>query len=276
MPELPEVEVICRGLRPELCGRRLARVALGDKPLRQSSSPRELAQWLPGRKLERLCRRGKYLVFRFEGHVTLVIHLGMTGRLWLDHQLAPLPHVHAVFTWEGGLIMAFQDVRRFGSILIFPPKAPVQPLKALGREPFSRKTTPEWLQAQARGRSRPIKNLLLDGRFLAGLGNIYACEALWAAGIHPATPAGQLTLKEWQKLLREIRRLLRRAICRGGTTINDYLNSKGETGLFQLELAVYGRQGDPCRRCGESIARQVQAGRSSFFCPRCQPRHPTE
>jgi formamidopyrimidine-DNA glycosylase len=144
MPELPEVEVIRRGLAPRLVGRHFLTVTVGDKTLRQASSPEDLAKWLLGRRLMRLERRGKYLVFRLEGGVILLIHLGMTGRLLLgvppDHE----PHVHLLFTMEGGLTLAFQDVRRFGQILVFPPGAPLAPLGQVGREPFSRRATPEW------------------------------------------------------------------------------------------------------------------------------------
>lgn len=270
MPELPEVEVIRRGLAPRLAGRRFLTVQVGDKALRQASSPEELKRWLPGRRVERLRRRGKYLVFCLDGGVTLLIHLGMTGRLLLGPPLPPEDHLHLVLTVEGGLTLAFQDVRRFGQVLVFPPGDPVTPLGQVGREPFSRRVTPEWLARIAQGRTRPVKNLLLDGRLLAGIGNIYACEILFAAGLHPATPAGALSVEDWGLVLKQTRRILKRAIRQGGTTVNDFLNSRGETGLFQMELKVYGRDGEPCYRCGSSIERLVQAGRSSFFCPKCQ------
>jgi formamidopyrimidine-DNA glycosylase len=272
MPELPEVEVIRRGLAPRLVGRRFLTVAVGDKALRQASSPEDLARWLPGRRLEGLTRRGKYLVFRLEGGVTLLIHLGMTGRLLLGVPRHHEPHVHLFFTLEDGLTLAFQDVRRFGQVLVFPPGAPPAPLEQVGREPFSRRVTPEWLAEVAQGRTRPLKNFLLDGRILAGIGNIYACEIMFAAHLHPATPAGALSLADWSRGLKETRRILTRAIRQGGTTVNDYLNSHGETGLFQVELMVYGREGEPCQRCGKTIKRLVQAGRSSFFCPHCQQK----
>jgi formamidopyrimidine-DNA glycosylase len=144
------------------------------------------------------------------------------------------------------------------------------PLAQVGAEPFSRKVTPAWLLEQAKGRSRPIKNFLLDARVVAGIGNIYACEILFAAGLHPATPVGRLTLADWDRVLAETRRILKHAIKKGGTTVSNYLNSRGESGLFQLELLVYGRTGEPCFRCGTPITRLVQAGRSSFFCPVCQ------
>jgi formamidopyrimidine-DNA glycosylase len=271
MPELPEVEVIRRGLAPLLVGRRFLAVQVGSKRLRQQSSSQELRHWLVGRRLESLRRRGKYLVFNLEGGATLLIHLGMTGRLLTGPiPSPPPPHVHLVFRMEGGLDLFFQDVRRFGQVLVFPPGVDPPPLAQVGAEPFSRKVTPAWLAEQARGRSRPIKNFLLDARILAGIGNIYACEILWAARLHPATPVGRLTLMDWDRVLAETRRVLKHAIRKGGTTVSDYLNSKGESGLFQLELLAYGRAGEPCR-CGHPIQRLVQAGRSSFFCPVCQP-----
>lgn len=272
MPELPEVEVIRRGLAPRLVGRRFLTVTVGDKRLRQASSPKHLAKWLPGRRLEGLTRRGKFLVFRLEGGVTLLIHLGMTGRLLMGVPPNHEPHLHVFFTLEGDITLAFQDVRRFGQVLVFPPDTPLVPLEQVGREPFSRRVTPEWLAKVAQGRTRPLKNFLLDGRILAGIGNIYACEIMFAAGLHPATPAGALKRDDWLRVLKETRRILKRAIRQGGTTVNDYLNSHGETGLFQVELMVYGREGEPCHRCGKTIKRLVQAGRSSFFCPRCQTK----
>jgi formamidopyrimidine-DNA glycosylase len=272
MPELPEVEVIRRGLAPLLVGRRFLAVKVGPKRLRQQSSPRELRRWLQGRRLDNLRRRGKYLRFNLEGGVTLLIHLGMTGRLLVGPPAAPpLPHVHLVFQLEGGLDLFFQDTRRFGQVLVYPPGVDPAPLAQVGAEPFSRKVTPDWLLEQARGRSRPIKNFLLDARVLAGIGNIYACEILMAAGLHPTTPVGRLSREDWDRVLTETRRILRHAIKKGGTTVANYLNSKGETGLFQLKLLVYGRAGQPCRRCGATIVRLVQAGRSTFFCPVCQP-----
>jgi formamidopyrimidine-DNA glycosylase len=272
MPELPEVEVIRRGLAPWLVGRRFLAVSMGDKRLRRQSSLEDLRRWVLGRRLNQLRRRGKYLLFDLEGGVTLLIHLGMTGRLLTGSPPWPaLDHVHLVFQVEGGLDLWFQDIRRFGQILVFPPGVEPEPLAQVGAEPFDRKVTPVWLLEQARGRSRPIKNFLLDARVMAGIGNIYASEILFAAGLHPATPVKRLSLADWARVLGETRRILRRAIKRGGTTVSNYLNSRGETGLFQLELLVYGRAGEPCYRCGAPLARVVQAGRSSFFCPTCQP-----
>lgn len=271
MPELPEVEVIRRGLAPLVVGRRILAVTAGGHRLRRQSSLTQLRRWLPGRVISKLRRRGKYLLFDLEGGVTLLIHLGMTGRLMAVHPPSPaLDHVHLQFKLERGLTLLYQDVRRFGQVLVFEPGVEPAPLAAVGVEPFSRKLTPAWLLAQAKGRSRPIKNFLLDARLVAGIGNIYACEILFAAGLHPATQVSRLTLGDWERVLAATRRILKHAIAKGGTTVSDYLNSRGETGLFQLELMVYGRAGEPCSRCGATIGRLVQAGRSSFFCPRCQ------
>jgi len=271
MPELPEVEVIRRGLAPRLLGRRLLAVTVGEKRLRQESSPGEFREWLPGRTILEIERRGKYLLFRLEGGVTLLIHLGMTGRLLLRSGPSNLlPHVHLTFHLDGGLDLVFQDVRRFGQALVFPPGAHPAPLDQVGREPFSRQATPAWLAAEARGRSRPLKNFLMDARVLAGIGNIYASEILFAARLHPSTPVSRLSLKDWSRVLKETRRILKAAIAKGGTTVANYLNDRGETGLFQLELLVYGRAGEPCRVCGRPIARMAHGGRSTFFCPKCQ------
>jgi formamidopyrimidine-DNA glycosylase len=273
MPELPEVEVVRLGLAPRLLGRCFLRVEAGEKSLRRQSPLRELQRWLVDRKITDLSRRGKYLVFTLEGGATLLVHLGMTGHLLLgseDRPIPPLPHIHLVFHLEGGLELIYQDVRRFGQVLIFPPGIEAAPLNEVGREPFSREVTARWLADQARGRSRPIKNFLLDGRIMAGIGNIYACETLFAAGLHPETPAGRLTREDWSRVLKETRRILKEAISQGGTTVSNYLNSQGQAGLFQVRLRVYGKEGEPCPRCGAPIARLVQAGRSTFYCPKCQ------
>jgi formamidopyrimidine-DNA glycosylase len=277
MPELPEVEVIRRGLAPRLAGRRFLAVTASDKALRQQSPLGDLQAGLPGKRLKAIKRKGKYLVFVLEDGATLLVHLGMTGRLMVGRpgDLDALSHVHLKFLMEDGLELVFQDVRRFGQVLLFPPGVPLAPLAQVGRDPFSRTVTAAWLAAQAKGRLRPLKNFLLDGRILAGLGNIYACEIMFAAGLHPETPAGRLPLKDWERVLKETRRILAKAIRRGGTTVNDYLNSNGETGLFQFELMVYGRGGEPCRVCGRPIRRLVQAGRSTFFCPVCQKHQST-
>ncbi len=311
MPELPEVEVIRQGLAPRLVGRRFLAVHKGEKKLRRESSLLRLQRLVVGRRLTALKRRGKYLLFQLEGGATLVIHLGMTGRLLLWRAtLVPLadgqvedsghkgcepsppfslravemaaaaddvelhkflfPHVHLRFQVEGDFWLLYQDVRRFGQVLACAPGEVPEALGRMGREPFSRRVKPEWLLEMGRRRKCPLKNFLLDGRTITGIGNIYASEIMFAAQLSPTLPVSRLTLRDWQRIIMATRRILRLAIRRGGTTVNDYLNCEGKAGLFQFELMVYGRAGEPCKKCGALIERLVQAGRSTFYCPWCQ------
>ncbi|MDD3581189.1 MAG: bifunctional DNA-formamidopyrimidine glycosylase/DNA-(apurinic or apyrimidinic site) lyase [Desulfobacca sp.] len=273
MPEGPEVEVIRRGLAQHLPGRRIIDLALGDKRLRQQSPAAELQRWALGHRIEKLSRRGKYLLLHLDQGATLLVHLGMSGRLLLFQAPAPpLPHAHIILHLDDGRELIFQDTRRFGQFLIYPPGVKPPPLAAVGLDPFSRRLTPDWLLELTQGHQRPIKNFLLDGRIMAGIGNIYACEILFAARIHPQTPVGLLSREDWQRVIKATRRILRAAIRLGGTTIADFKNSQGEIGNFHPQLKVYGHAGEPCPICGTPLARLVQAGRSSFFCPRCQPR----
>ncbi|MFP3866551.1 MAG: bifunctional DNA-formamidopyrimidine glycosylase/DNA-(apurinic or apyrimidinic site) lyase [Desulfobacteraceae bacterium] len=273
MPEGPEVEVIRRELALHLPGRRINALTFGEKQLRQQSTQQELTSLAIGHCIEKLSRRGKYLLFHLDQGATLLIHLGMSGSLLLFEPPIPtLPHGHLSIHLDDGRALVFQDTRRFGQFLIYPPGVKPLPLAAVGLEPFSRHLTPERLLTLTQGRQRPIKNFLLDGRIIAGIGNIYASEILFAAGLHPQTPVGELTHADWQILIKAIRHILRAAIRLGGTTISDFKNSQGEIGRFYPQLKVYGRAGEPCPRCGTPIERLVQAGRSSFFCPGCQAR----
>ncbi|MBW1986328.1 MAG: bifunctional DNA-formamidopyrimidine glycosylase/DNA-(apurinic or apyrimidinic site) lyase [Deltaproteobacteria bacterium] len=275
MPEGPEVEVIRRGLALHLPGGRITALTIGQKRLRQQSSREELARWTIGHTIEKLSRRGKYLLLHLEQGATLLIHLGMSGSLLLFDTPSPaLPHGHIILHLDNGHALVFQDARRFGQFLIYPPGVKPLPLAAVGLEPFSRRLTPDRLLELTRGHQRPIKNFMLDGRIIAGIGNIYASEILFAARLHPQTPVGQLTREDWQTLIKAMRRILRAAIRLGGTTIADFKNSQGESGRFHPQLKVYGRAGEHCPRCGTPIERLVQAGRSSFFCPGCQILHP--
>ncbi len=271
MPELPEVEVIRRGLQRKLPGQTFAAVSRNDKPLRRQSAAPVLAG-LVGRTVTRLTRRGKYLLIHLDAGQTLLIHLGMTGRLLLLPEPCPLPaHTHLILTCRSGLRLVFQDVRRFGQVCLYPAGATPPELQQVGLEPWSRRLTPAWLAAKAAGRRRPIKNFLLDGRIIAGIGNIYASEILFAAGLHPQTPVGRLTPDDWAVVIRACRRILTRAIRAGGTTIADFADCEGQAGLFTPQLQVYGRAGEPCRACAAAIQRLVLSGRSSFYCPICQP-----
>jgi len=271
MPELPEVEVIRRGLAPVLVGRSFIAVTTGPARLRRQSSAVEFRRWVIRRRLQELDRRGKYLLFRLEGGATLLVHLGMTGRLLLQKKPGKPPaHVHLTFRLDDGSRLLYQDVRRFGQVLVFPPGERPPPLDKVGLEPFSPGLTPDLLRQRTRKRKKPLKSFLLDGSAVAGIGNIYACEILHAARLSPTCPVERLSVEDWARLLRETRRILRAAIRAGGTTVADFLNSRGETGLFQFDLAVYARAGQPCRRCGNPVSRLSQAGRSTYFCAQCQ------
>ncbi len=201
-----------------------------------------------------------------DGGVTLLMHLGMTGRLLLGVPADHGPHIHLFFTLEDGVTLAFQDVRRFGQVLVFPPGQPLAPLDQVGREPFSRQVTPEWLAKQPGDAAAPSKIFSWTAASWPASATstpVKSCSPP-AAPRHPGLGALSRGLADGAK---ETRRILKRAIRQGGTTVSNYLNSQGEAGLFQVELLVYGKTGEPCRRCGAPIARLVQAGRSSFFCP---------
>lgn len=272
MPELPEVEVIRRGLVTKLVGQKIAGVSRGDKRLRRQAEPGALES-LIGHTVTGLSRRGKYLLVHLDQGQTLLVHLGMTGRLFFQTRTCPpLPHEHLVFHLHSGHKLVYQDVRRFGQVLFYPPGVKPPALQQVGLEPWSRRLTSAWLAQKTIRLKRPIKNFLLDGRIITGVGNIYASEALFATRLHPQTPVGQLSLQTWEALLKAIRRILRRAIRAGGTTIANFADCEGQSGLFKVQLKVYGRTGEPCPVCQTPIERLVIAGRSTFFCPTCQHR----
>ncbi len=272
MPELPEVETIRRALEPQLLGRRLAHIDVLERVhLLKNCTPEALQERLVGRRLTALGRRGKFLIFEF-GPWAMVLHLRMSGRLlW-----TPARHTRLVLQFrdgEGrGRALYLDDARRFASLyLVRADQLDEQkPLKDLGLEPL----TPAYTWAAFRrllDSEREVKRLLLDQTRLAGLGNIYACEALFEAGVHPRKPARALSPEEAKRLFEAIPRVLRRALRAGGTSFDRYRRPDGSIGRFQEEFRVYGRAGAPCPRCGAPIERITQGGRSSFFCPRCQP-----
>lgn len=273
MPELPEVEVIRQGLDPLIVGTRIVAYAGSGQTLRLPMPGKGIETHLLGRQVKATGRRGKYLLVWMDSTALLVIHLGMTGRLGLfPRQEPPARHDHLRLGLDNGLELRFNDARRFGSIQVFSPESIQRqdPFVAMGPEPFSRAFTASYLQQRAGRRTQPIKHFLLDGHTVAGIGNIYVSEILFAARILPETPIGMVTKAQWQKIVTETRRILTRAIACGGSTIADFVNSRGEAGSFQLELAVYGRAGQPCSSCGTGIARVVMSGRATFYCPVCQ------
>jgi formamidopyrimidine-DNA glycosylase len=273
MPELPEVETVRSALAPALTGRRLDRVDILDTRLVRPFEPLAVAGELEGERIEAVERRGKYLVLRFESGRALLIHLRMTGSLRHASagSLVDDPHRRAVVRLDDGSDVAYRDVRRFGTWHLLEP-GEVEPYLAerLGVEPFSSEFTPMRFANRLANRRAPIKAVLLDQRTLAGMGNIYADEALWRARIHPLRPAGELTRPEIARLRDAVRRALEAGIARQGATLRDYATPDGGRGRMQYEFKVYGREGEPCDRCGTTIAKTRVAGRGTWYCPRCQ------
>lgn len=273
MPELPEVETVVRELRPRIAGRRIASVRVGRRRLR-SPWKRSWGSQLAGRRIEALHRRGKWIVAALEGGARLVLHLGMTGQLRVvPADRPPAPHTHLVLRLgPGALELRFRDVRRFGSATLFPTAREADDFflaASLGPEPFELNPN-DWRRRLASTR-RCLKAVLLDQRVLAGVGNIYADEALFEACLHPARPARMIRPTEAERLRKAVAAVLARAIDRRGSTIRDYVGGSGQEGSFQRELRVYGRTGQPCPRCHAPVQRVRLAGRSTHFCARCQP-----
>jgi len=271
MPELPEVEVTRRGIAPELVGRKISGGAIRAARLRYPLC-QELPRKLKGKTLLEVGRRGKYLLLKF-GRAAVLIHLGMSGSLrLLPRGTLPEKHDHVDLEF-GERLLRLRDPRRFGAVLFFakPDEMARHPLLAtLGIEPLEAEFTPVWLFAATRGRQVPIKQLLMDGHLVVGIGNIYASESLFRAGIDPRTPAGRIGLKRFERLVPAIRATLTQAIAAGGSSLRDFIHSDGSTGYFQQEYFVYGRAGETCRVCGKTIRSLRQGQRATFFCPHCQ------
>ncbi len=270
MPELPEVETTRRGLLPHLVGRRIRGVVVRNARLRWPV-PRDLSRRLHGERVVAIRRRGKYLLFDCgKGH--LLVHLGMSGRLTLVPDDAPArAHDHIDVRFEGGSALRLTDPRRFGAMLWLRGRPEEHALIAgLGLEPFGEAFGGEALRAAARGRRGPVKHFLMNGRIVTGVGNIYANEALFRAGIHPLRAAGRISLERWRSLAAAIRETLSRALDAGGTTLRDFASVRGDPGRYQQEFCVYGREGRACPRCGRAIRAVRQGQRSTFYCPSCQ------
>jgi formamidopyrimidine-DNA glycosylase len=269
---LPEIEVLRRSLEPLLPGDVIEGVKVRNAALRERVRTRELARTAGGR-IETLRRRSKYLLIDLSGGSTIAIHLGMSGRLTLVPAVTPLePHEHVSFQLRSGRRLRLRDPRRFGLVLALPTAglADDPHFAHLGVEPLARGFSGELLRRAAAGRRGPIKAFLMDARVVVGLGNIYASETLFAARVHPARSVSRIAPASWERLARAAVTVLRRAIASGGTTLNDFADGQGRGGEFQVSLAAYGRQGEPCPRCADPIRRLVQAGRSTFYCPNCQ------
>src|SRR5579862_9653780 len=274
MPELPEVESVRTQIAPLLEGRRIDHVEISDPRLTRPLAPDEIARRLEGETIQAVDRRGKYLVVRFESGRALLIHLRMTGSLRhaAPGALPDDPYRRAVVRLDDGSDVAYRDVRRFGTWLLLEADEVSQYIDArLGQEPLSDAFRARDLGARLAGRRAPVKAVLLDQRAVAGVGNIYADEALWRARVHPLRPAGGLTTDETRALHRGVRRALELGIARQGSTLSDYRLPDGSAGRMQREFSVYGRGGEPCLRCGTPIEKIRVAGRGTWYCPRCQP-----
>jgi len=270
VPELPEVETIRRDLAPALAGKTFAGVATSWPRAIKAPAPERLSAELADRRVESIERAGKYLLFRLSGGRWLIFHLRMSGSLLLRRSTDPPdPFVRHVFAFSDGAELRFADVRKMGVIwLVDDPRRVVG---ALGVEPLSgRFTRARLVAAFARHPKAPVKSVLLGQRAVAGVGNIYADEALWEARIHPLRPAASLTPAEVARLHRSIPSVLRQAIGNRGTSKTNYVDASGEKGAHQFALRAYGRAGEPCPRCGTPIERMKLGGRGTYFCPRCQ------
>jgi formamidopyrimidine-DNA glycosylase len=293
MPELPEVETIRLGLEPIMRGRRFLRVEQRRKDLR-FPLPERFAERLTGRRVERLERRAKYLLVHLDGGEVLAVHLGMTGRFSARRRVGSAAagaddglgragsakHDHLVFFMSGGMILTYNDARRFGYMTLIAGADLRQSayLRGLGVEPLSDGLNAEHLARLAFGKKVAVKGLLMDQRIIAGLGNIYACEALFRAGLDPFMPAARLggrggaPTPRAERLVAAIKAVLADAISAGGATLRDYRRADGKVGAFQERFQVYGREGEPCVRpaCRGTVRRKTQGGRSTFHCPVCQ------
>ena len=269
MPELPEVETTVRGLAPVLEGRRIASIELRRPDLRRPFPP-DLRQRLTGARVTRLGRRAKYGLIETDRGDTLVFHLGMSGSWRLDPSAIGL-HDHVVIETEEGRRLSLNDPRRFGSIDLLPTDRldETEPFSKMGPEPLGDDFDGASLERALAGRSAPIKALLLDQRIVAGLGNIYVCEALHLAGIAPGRAGGRISRPRLDRLAAAVKAVLRAAIAAGGSSLRDFVQPDGELGYFSAEWRVYGREGEACR-CGAPVRRRVDGGRSTFFCPKCQ------
>ncbi|MSP04130.1 MAG: bifunctional DNA-formamidopyrimidine glycosylase/DNA-(apurinic or apyrimidinic site) lyase [Acetobacteraceae bacterium] len=278
MPELPEVETVMRGLRPVLEGKRIARALVNRADLRWALPP-HLAKRLTGARVENFRRRGKYILMRLQGGDSVLIHLGMSGRMLIGHVGAntETKHEHLVIETEDGGRVGFVDPRRFGSIDLVRTDAEDHHklLAGMGPEPLDDAFNAASLSASLNDRRTPIKAALLDQSVVAGLGNIYVCEALFRAGISPLRLARTVPGARAARLVLEIKATLREAVAAGGSSLRDYVQPDGELGYFQHAWKVYGREGEPCPECPgmlgcKGIKRIVQLGRSTFYCPRAQ------
>jgi formamidopyrimidine-DNA glycosylase len=275
MPELPEVEVICRGIRSYLVGRTVIAIHCNGKRLRHPVPMEVMQRKMVNQVITTVERRAKFLQIGLEKGEMLIIHLGMTGNLGIfPPTVTPAKHDHVLWSLDNDTELRYNDIRRFGSIRFLSVNEVVDREETIfqttGPEPFSDEFSAEYLQRLAKGKSPAVKLFIMTNQTVAGIGNIYANESLFAAGIQPSRTAQSLTRKEWERLVIEIRKVLTHAIECGGSTISDFLNAGQEKGYFQINFKVYGREGKACRLCSANIEKQKIGGRASYFCPNCQ------
>jgi formamidopyrimidine-DNA glycosylase len=273
VPELPEVETIRRQLAPLIEGRVVARLKISDPRWCLPLAPEAIVDVVQGRRVERLARRGKYFVWELEDDAFLLMHLRMTGTLLYDPP-PDAPYERVRWALDDGHELRFCDPRRFGTgeLALGTVARDAFFAARLGLEPLDGELTGEALRRMARGRRAPVKAFLLDQRRIAGVGNIYADEALFRARIHPLRPAGRLTRGQWDAVAEAVRDTLMAGLAAGGATIDDFRHADGVSGSFQDEFLVHRRRGEPCPRCGTPVVKLVAAGRGTYACERCQPR----
>jgi len=271
MPELPEVETTCHGIRPHIEGKTIADVIIRQKQLRWPITE-NIQALLIGQKIESVKRRAKYCLLKTNLTETVIIHLGMSGSLRIVNTEIPAEkHDHVDFIFTDNTVLRFNDTRRFGAILATSePIDQHKLISQLGPEPLSEQFTGAHLHHLSKNRKATVKSFIMDGHNVVGVGNIYASESLFMAGIHPTRAAGKISLKRYQKLAECIKIVLQQAIKQGGTTLRDFVNEQGKPGYFQQSLAVYGRAGEACIKCSTPIQQLKIAQRASFFCTVCQ------
>ena len=270
MPELPEVETTRLGIAPHITGQIIKDVVVHNKNLRWPITA-SLKKDLLTQQFQKIDRRGKYLLC-YTDHGCMIMHLGMSGSLRIvDKEIKPKKHDHLDILFASGKILRFHDPRRFGSVF-WTKKDPLQHklIKHLGPEPLSKEFNGEWLYKKSRNRTQAIKNFIMDSHTVVGVGNIYASESLFLAGINPRRKAGKVSLERYERLANAIKKILKQSIKQGGTTLRDFVNGDGKPGYFQQQLNVYGRTGQPCKQCNSTIKEIKLGQRSSFYCLICQ------
>lgn len=275
MPELPEVEVICRGLCPHLEGRRITRISYNNKALRNPVDMAKLQKEVVFNRIETVQRRAKYILLNMDNGATMVIHLGMTGNLGVFQKDSPLgKHDHMQWTLENDNQLRYNDTRRFGSVHILTADETLEReetfFKTSGPEPFDQHFTATYLHKLAKNKNISVKQFIMNSQVVVGIGNIYANESLFRAGIRPEKQVKNMNKRQWQSLIETIRDVLEHAITCGGSTISDFLNASQERGYFQMNFKVYGKNGQPCPQCRTTLEKSKLGGRATYCCKKCQ------